>query len=73
MRFFPIVAILDQAGAGPPIAYLTAWSVFAHHRIFAFELPMMGARFALLRLTASLVPPFVAGILAMPLEGLFLP
>lgn len=68
---FPIVAILFQAGAGagPLIAYLTAWSVFALHRLFAYELPMMGARFALLRLASSLVLPFLAGILAMLLEG----
>jgi len=75
MLSFPIVAILFQAGAGagPLIAYLTAWSVFALHRIFAFELPMMGGRFALLRLTSSLALPFVAGILAMLLDRLFLP
>lgn len=68
---FPIVAILSQAGAGagPLIAYLTAWSVFALHRLFAYELPMMGARFALLRLASSLALPFLAGILAMLLEG----
>jgi hypothetical protein len=66
------VAILYQAGAsvGPLIAYLTAWSVVALHRLFAYELPMMGARFALLRLASSLVLPFLAGILAMLLEGL---
>jgi uncharacterized membrane protein YraQ (UPF0718 family) len=69
---FPIVAILYQAGAsvGPLIAYLTAWSVVALHRLFAYELPMMGARFALLRLASSLVLPFLAGILAMLLEVL---
>jgi len=51
------------------IAYLTAWSVFALHHLFAFELPMMGARFALLRLVSSLILPFVAGILALLLDG----
>ena len=71
MLSFPIVTILFKAGAGvgPLIAYLTAWSVFALHRLFAFELPMMGARFALLRLASSLALPFLAGILAMLLDG----
>jgi uncharacterized membrane protein YraQ (UPF0718 family) len=73
MLSFPFVTILFKAGAGvgPLIAYLTAWSVFAAHRLFAFELPMMGARFALLRLVSSLALPFVAGILAMLLDGYF--
>lgn len=68
---YPIVSILAEAGAGtgPLVAYLTAWSVFALHRLFAYELPMMGARFALLRLAASLPLPFLAGILAMLLDG----
>lgn len=70
---FPIVSILAKAGAavGPLIAYLTAWSVFAVHRVFAFEIPMMGTRFAVLRLVSSLVLPFIAGILAMLLDGYF--
>jgi len=70
---FPIVSILSKAGAavGPLIAYLTAWSVFAVHRVFAFEIPMMGGRFAALRLVSSLVLPFLAGILAMLFEGAF--
>jgi uncharacterized protein len=73
MLSFPIVTILFKAGAGvgPLIAYLTAWSVFALHRLFAYELPMMGARFALLRLASSLALPFLAGILAMFLDGYF--
>jgi uncharacterized membrane protein YraQ (UPF0718 family) len=71
MLSFPIVTILFKAGAGvgPLIAYLTAWSVFALHRLFAFELPMMGARFTLLRLVSSLALPFLAGILALLLDG----
>jgi len=75
MLSFPIVTILFKAGAGvgPLIAYLTAWSVFALHRLFAFELPMMGARFTLLRLVSSLALPFLAGILALLLDGFLRP
>jgi uncharacterized membrane protein YraQ (UPF0718 family) len=74
MLSFPIVVILFKAGAGigPLIAYVTAWSVFALHRVFAFEIPMMGARFAVLRLASSLILPVLAGILALLLEGMFL-
>ncbi|MHB8770214.1 MAG: permease [Syntrophales bacterium] len=73
MLAFPIVVILSNAGAGtgPLIAYVTAWSVFAIHRLFAFELPLMGGRFAMLRLVSSLILPFLAGILAMLLDGAF--
>ena len=74
MLSFPIVVILLKAGAGigPLIAYVTAWSVFALHRVFAFEIPMMGARFAVLRLVSSLILPFLAGILALLLDGVFI-
>ena len=73
MLAFPIVVILANAGAGtgPLIAYVTAWSVFAIHRLFAFEIPLMGGRFALLRLVSSLILPFLAGILALLLDGTF--
>jgi len=70
---FPIVVILYKAGAGvaPLIAFITAWSVFAFHRIVMYEIPVMGARFALLRLVSSLVLPPLAGILAMIIEAYF--
>jgi uncharacterized protein len=73
MLAFPIVVILFNAGAGigPLIAYVTAWSVFAIHRLFAFEIPLMGTRFAVLRLLSSLSLPFLAGILAMLLDRVF--
>ena len=63
---FPIVVVLFKTGAGIPplIAFLTAWSVFAFHRIIAYEIPMIGARFAALRLLCSIVLPPLAGILA---------
>lgn len=70
---FPIIAIMFKAGAGigPLIAFLTSWSVFALHRLFAFEIPLMGSRFAMVRMLSSAILPFIAGISALLLEELF--
>ena len=64
---FPVVLVLYKAGAGIPqlFAFLTAWSVFALHRIIAYEVPLMGIRFSMLRLLSSLVLPPLAGLLAV--------
>jgi len=71
---FPIIAIIFKAGAGigPLIAFLTSWSVFALHRLFAFEFPMMGSRFAMIRLLSSIILPFIAAISALLLEDFFM-
>lgn len=60
---FPIVLILDRNGAGWPqiVAFLSAWSVFALHRVIAWEIPLMGWRFSRLRLACSLPIPPLAG------------
>ncbi|TFH01626.1 MAG: permease [Calditrichales bacterium] len=70
----PIVAIIFKAGAGlgPIIAFLTAWSIFAIHRVFAYEIPLMGVRFVMIRLLSSVILPPLAGILAAIWENLFL-
>jgi len=66
MLSFPIVAGLYQAGAGlgPLVAYLTSWSLLGVHRIVAWELPLMGSRFVLVRLAVSFLLPVLAGYLA---------
>jgi len=63
---FPIVVVLREAGAGLPqlIAFLTAWSVFAIHRVLIYELTLMGWRFSGTRLIASLALPPIAGFSA---------
>lgn len=68
---FPIVAILLNSGAAvaPLITFLTSWSIFAIHRLFAFEIPLMGTRFALIRILSSLLLPLIAGILTMLWEN----
>jgi uncharacterized membrane protein YraQ (UPF0718 family) len=68
---FPIVFILFESGAGIPslIAFLTAWSVFAFHRIIGYEIPLMGLRFAVIRILASAILPPLAGILTLLIEA----
>ena len=63
---FPIAVALYKAGVGTPqlMAMLTAWSVYAIHRTLIFELPIMGARFILLRVASSIMFPPLVGITA---------
>lgn len=63
---FPVIVVLREHGVGDAqtVALLTAWSVLAFHRVLAFELPILGRRFAAVRLAASALLPFVAGALA---------
>ena len=67
MLSFPIISILFKSGAAvaPLITFLTSWSIFALHRVFAFEIPLMGTRFAVIRVLSSVILPLIAGILAM--------
>jgi len=66
---FPLVVVLYKAGAGLPqiIAFLTAWSVFAFHRVLIYEVNLMGWSFSAVRLVSSLVLPPLAGLLSMAL------
>ena len=68
---YPIVVILFKTGAGVPplIAFLTAWSVIAIHRMLAYEIPLMGLRFTGVRILSSLALPPLAGILASIIEA----
>jgi uncharacterized membrane protein YraQ (UPF0718 family) len=63
MISFPILVVLREVGAGLPqlIAFLTAWSVFAFHRVLIYEATLMGWRFSGTRLFASLLLPPLAG------------
>jgi uncharacterized membrane protein YraQ (UPF0718 family) len=64
---FAVAAAFALEGASAPalVAYLTAWSVFAAHRIFIFELPLLGTSFVRLRLISVLPLPLLAGTAAM--------
>jgi uncharacterized membrane protein YraQ (UPF0718 family) len=61
----PIAAVLLRAGASSAavVAFLTAWSLLAVHRLVAWETPILGLRFALLRYAVSLGLPVLAGLI----------
>jgi uncharacterized membrane protein YraQ (UPF0718 family) len=62
----PIAAGLLRSGAAPPavITFLAAWSLLAVHRLFAWEIPILGASFALTRWALCLVLPVLVGAAA---------
>jgi uncharacterized membrane protein YraQ (UPF0718 family) len=64
---FPIVVVLRDMGAGLPqlIAFLTAWSVLALHRVLMYESALMGWRFSVTRLASSLILAPIAGVAAL--------
>jgi len=63
MVSFPLAIALVKAGAGwaQTIAFLTAWSVLALHRVLVWEIPVVGAGFAMRRIAASWFLPFLSG------------
>jgi uncharacterized membrane protein YraQ (UPF0718 family) len=64
----PTAVLLASSGAAMPqlVSFITAWSIFAVHRIVIFEIPLVGWRFTLLRLAVGLPLPFLAALLAAP-------
>ena len=70
---FPIALAMYKIGVGIPqlTAFLTTWEIFAIHRIIAWELPFLGARFVALRVSSSFFLPPMAGVLAAGLVFLF--
>jgi hypothetical protein len=60
-----VAALKSGASAPQVIAYVTAWALFAIHRVFLWELPMMPARVVWLRVIASIPLPFLAAWIAM--------
>ena len=55
---------METARSRLAVAFLTAWSIFAVHRVVLFELSLVGWRFTALRLASSGLAPIVAGLLA---------
>jgi uncharacterized membrane protein YraQ (UPF0718 family) len=70
---FPVVVVFAQAGAGFPqtVAFITAWSVFAFHRVLIYEVTLMGWRFSAIRLTASAILPLVCALTAEGLQAIY--
>ena len=63
---FPLMAVLLKAGAGvgPLVAFLSSWALLGFHRLLIYEAPIMGWKFALCRMAASLIFPVVIGYFA---------
>jgi uncharacterized membrane protein YraQ (UPF0718 family) len=66
----PIAAAMIRtgAGAGPVVAFLSSWSLLAVHRLVAWEVPILGWRFALVRYVTCSMLPFFAGFAARALS-----
>lgn len=64
---FSIGTAALKGGAGAPqvIAYMTAWALYAFHRMVMYEMAAMPARVVWLRALASLPIPFLAAAAAM--------
>jgi len=64
---FAIAAVFAKSGASVPalVTFVTAWSIFAAHRILIYELPLLGPSFLRLRLLSATAVPFLAGLLAI--------
>ena len=62
---YAIGAAAMKAGAtlAPLMAYVTAWSIVNLNRSIAYELPLMGRHFLLLRTILSVPVPMVLGLL----------
>lgn len=61
---FPLVLALSRSGAdiGTVVAFVTSWSVLGINRVILWEIPLVGADFAALRILVSLPMPFLVGI-----------
>ncbi len=59
----PFMVALANSGAALPalVAYMTSWSLFGMQRIIAWEAPLMGWHFVIVRIVPSLAFPVVAG------------
>jgi uncharacterized membrane protein YraQ (UPF0718 family) len=70
MASFPMVLVLATAGAdrGALIAYITSWALLGFQRTLVWELPVLGADFAILRISVCLPLPLLAGLLARRLK-----
>ena len=69
VMLFPLALVLWRSGAGEAqmVAFLTSWTVIALQRSLSFEIPLVGAKFAIFRLASSWMIPLLAGGIAMGL------
>jgi uncharacterized membrane protein YraQ (UPF0718 family) len=67
---FPLIAAIYSSGAGlgPTLAMVTSWSSLALLSV-SFELPFLGWRFTIIRLSVGLLVPPLVGLLGVLLFG----
>ena len=65
MASYPVLAALLAAGAelGAAVMYISAWSALALNRLLVWEIPVLGAEFALTRMLVCLPLPIAAVIM----------
>lgn len=63
MISLPFMVAAAHSGAGLPslVAYMTSWSLFGLQRIIAWEAPLLGWKFVITRVVASIAFPVLAG------------
>ena len=66
---FALLAVMAGAGAdrGAMVSYITAWGMLGLQRVLVWDVPFMGAEFALLRLGVCLPLAILAGMIARKL------
>jgi len=64
---FPVALLFVTSGAGIAqlVTLLVSWSIFALHRMFIYELPILGFQFTRVRLLSTFALPPMAGIVAL--------
>lgn len=64
---FSIAAVFMHAGASTAalVTFVTSWSIFATHRIFIYEIPLLGPSFLRLRLLSAGTIPLWAGLVCL--------
>lgn len=69
MAAFPLVLVLARAGAdrGALVCYIISWGLNGLQRILVWEVPLLGADFAILRLLCGLPLGILAGLIARKL------
>lgn len=63
---FAMAAVFAKSGASTAalVSFVTSWSIFTAHRIFIYEVPLLGPSFVRLRLVSAMALPLVAGFIA---------
>ncbi|EDM47934.1 hypothetical protein MDG893_15130 [Marinobacter algicola DG893] len=70
---FSIAATFAKAGAADSalVAFITAWTLFAIHRVVIYEIPLLGLSFLRLRLLSVFLLPLLAGAMTMGAQQLW--